>query len=144
MAAVTVVLSLKALIVKGKKILLVRRSLCDKWNPGKWEFPGGKADRGECFDASLLREVFEETSLRVKIFSGVSFVIHEMSVAECYKGIPRTILFRVVTLESGEVQLSHEHCDFVWISGAEALAYDLTTETQKALEGLQQDTCFLQ
>jgi len=143
MVAVTIVLSLKALIVKEKKILLVRRSLCDTWNPGKWECPGGKADGGECFEEALTREVLEETSLRVKIFSGVSFVTHDRSLAESYKGIPRTTIFHFVVLESGEVALSHEHCDFMWVSCAEALSYDLAPETQKALIGLQQGTHFL-
>lgn len=143
MTVVAMVLSQKALILREKKILLVRRSLCDKWNPGKWEFPGGKADKGEFFDEALLREVFEETGLRVSICSGVSFVIHDESLAECYKGIPRTVLFRVGVLESGEVTLSHEHSDSVWASCAESLLYDLTPDTRKALMGLEQDTHFL-
>jgi 8-oxo-dGTP diphosphatase len=47
------------------RCLLLKRSMNSKWYAGKWEFPGGKVDPGENFGDALLREVFEETGLRI-------------------------------------------------------------------------------
>jgi 8-oxo-dGTP diphosphatase len=50
-------------IVHESRVLLVRRS-----NPpdaGFWGFPGGKIEAGETIEQAALREVNEETGLRV-------------------------------------------------------------------------------
>lgn len=51
------------LITRGNKLLLVRRTM----NPerGKWSIPAGFLDRGEDPRQVAVREVFEETNLRV-------------------------------------------------------------------------------
>lgn len=53
------------LITKGDKLLLVRRTM----NPerGKWSIPAGFLDRGEDPREVAVREVYEETNLRVTI-----------------------------------------------------------------------------
>lgn len=53
------------LITKGDKVLLVRRTM----NPerGKWSIPAGFLDRGEDPRDVAVREVYEETNLRVAI-----------------------------------------------------------------------------
>ena len=49
------------------KILILKRSTDSKTNPGKWELPGGKVDQGESFDHALIREVYEETNLKISL-----------------------------------------------------------------------------
>lgn len=53
------------LITRGEKLLLVRRTM----NPerGKWSIPAGFLDRGEDPQEVAVREVYEETNLRVAI-----------------------------------------------------------------------------
>ena len=143
MSAIRAILSFRAFIVKDKKILLVCRSVTDRWNPGKWECPGGKPNEGEHFDDALIREVFEETGLQVQIISGISFVVNDIAKAFQCEGIPHATIFRFVSLETGEPALSHEHGDFVWASYDMASAYDLTQETKKALRELQMNTSLL-
>lgn len=46
------------------KILLQKRRDC-----GKWGFPGGVVELGESLEEAAVREVFEETGLKVKIDS---------------------------------------------------------------------------
>jgi 8-oxo-dGTP diphosphatase len=47
------------------KILILKRSTDSKTNPGKWELPGGKVNQDESFDHALIREVYEETNLKI-------------------------------------------------------------------------------
>jgi len=49
------------------KILILKRSTDSKTNPGKWELPGGKVDQKESFDQALIREVYEETQLKIAL-----------------------------------------------------------------------------
>ena len=59
-------LSAKVLILDAEgRCLLLRRSRASRANAGKWEFPGGKVDAGESFEEALMREVEEETGLRI-------------------------------------------------------------------------------
>ena len=60
-------LTVDAVIVKNKKILLIKR----KQEPyrGQYALPGGFVEYGETVEAALQREVIEETGLVVKINS---------------------------------------------------------------------------
>ena len=61
-------LSVKALIYDREgRILLLRRSQSSHANVGKWDLPGGKVDPGEQFDQAVIREVMEETGLKVSL-----------------------------------------------------------------------------
>jgi ADP-ribose pyrophosphatase YjhB (NUDIX family) len=54
-----VTLGCRALVVKDGKILLVRMTYIDGWY-----LPGGGVDRGESFEASVIRELEEECGLK--------------------------------------------------------------------------------
>src|ERR1051325_4453595 len=56
----------KAVITDGEKFLLVRKSPKDPYNPGMWEFPGGRLAYAEDLDQHVRREVLEETGLLVE------------------------------------------------------------------------------
>ncbi len=51
-----------AVIVRGSDVLICRRRL-DDTHPGKWEFPGGKAEPGESLEACVRRELREELDI---------------------------------------------------------------------------------
>ena len=53
----------KAVIVRDGRVLLVRKSMEDPFNPGRWELPGGRLKDGETIDEAIRREVKEELDL---------------------------------------------------------------------------------
>ena len=58
------VVSVRALVVDDEgRCLIIRRSDDSRWNPGKWDLPGGKPDPGEQIGEALLREAREESLL---------------------------------------------------------------------------------
>jgi 8-oxo-dGTP diphosphatase len=56
-----------AIIRKGDKILIAKRAEGDGPEGGKWEFPGGKIEKGESPEDALAREIMEELDVRIKV-----------------------------------------------------------------------------
>lgn len=63
------------LIVRGGKILIAQR-LGNAHLGGLWEFPGGKRQPGESFEACLKREVMEELGLTIAVHEQVASAKH--------------------------------------------------------------------
>ena len=59
--------AVKGLIVNQNKILLVKRSKKDEFNPGGITLPGGLVEFGEKPAEAMVREVQEETGLRISV-----------------------------------------------------------------------------
>ena len=54
-----------ALIVKDSKVLIAQRGYGDY--KGKWEFPGGKIEKGESKEDALKREIKEELNADINV-----------------------------------------------------------------------------
>lgn len=52
-----------AVLVRGRCVLLARRSAARKACPGLWSFPGGHVEGGEGFEQALQRELREEVGI---------------------------------------------------------------------------------
>lgn len=52
-----------AIVFRGDEVLLVRRG--SEPNLGRWSVPGGSLEAGETVEAAAVREVAEETSVKV-------------------------------------------------------------------------------
>jgi 8-oxo-dGTP diphosphatase len=91
------------------KILILKRSTDSKTNPGKWELPGGKVDQGESFDHALIREVYEETNLKISLE-------HVVGASEQNLHIIRAVhIIMSGKIVEGELNLSSEHEGYAWV-----------------------------
>jgi 8-oxo-dGTP diphosphatase len=91
-------------------VLLIRRSPRSGAYPGMWDLPGGKMDYGEELTETLVREVREETGLRItgaRPFHVSHFVKPPFWV---------TCVTYVCSPAEGQVRLSSEHVEHVWVS----------------------------
>jgi 8-oxo-dGTP diphosphatase len=112
------------------RVLALRRSATSRANSGKWEFPGGKVDAGEAFDAALVREVREETGLEVELD-------HVLGAAESDLPARRVAyLLLGASSASGQVRLSDEHDEFRWLAASELGALDFCPQFRELARSL--------
>lgn len=97
------------IIVKNNTVLLVKRSIKEDHRAGHWEVPGGKLEFGEKPEAGTLREIEEESGLKVRVIKPVSvfdFGDNSIHFVE--------INYLCEVENEQEVRLSEEHDDFQW------------------------------
>lgn len=115
----------KALILYRGKVLLIRESskYKDGSRAGLWDFPGGRVEPGERFDACLKREIKEETGLKVTI----GRPLHVSEWRPVVRGKQWQIvgvIFACKTI-SPKVKLGPDHDEFIWISPKDYRKYSI-------------------
>lgn len=113
-------LSVRVLLTdKDGKVLILKRSTDSKTNPGKWELPGGKVDQGESFDHALVREVYEETQLKISLK-------HVVGVSEQNLHLIRAVhIILSGQIIEGNLVLSDEHEGYAWVFFENLPEYEL-------------------
>jgi len=101
----------KAVIYNNEnKFLVLKKSDKEDINPDTFDIPGGRMSFGEKLEETLVREVKEETGLDVrpeKVFEAWTFTKEDFQLV----GINY-----LCQLLGGELKLSEEHNDSVWLS----------------------------
>ncbi|TDD32373.1 NUDIX hydrolase [Actinomadura sp. KC06] len=129
----------KAFIVSGGRLLLVRKSASDPFQPGRWEVPGGRLEVDDDLDLDdhIRREVWEEVGLKVD--PGPPFHLWQWFMpdrpppggGQAGGGQTRVVAAarrcRPVTLDATlENQETGDHLDgCAWVPLPEVSAYDL-------------------
>ena len=111
--------ALKALIVKDRKYLIIKRSPEEDVFAEEWDLPGGKVNFGELPLDALKREVEEETGIGVN-------VIRPVDVWSFFKNDGKTQVVGITFLcnyAGGGFALREEHTNFKWISKEEIAKY---------------------
>jgi len=96
--------SVEAVIIQNNKLLFLKRNNVPA--KGYWWFPGGRIRKGETFEETLYREVYEETGLEVislefvNVYSRIFVERHDISI---------TYLCRC---RKGEIVLNNEHSEY--------------------------------
>jgi 8-oxo-dGTP diphosphatase len=118
----------KAVIRKNGKILLLQRSLDSDYEPGLWEFPGGKISYGEALIEGLQREVAEETGLLIRVGPPI----------DTWNFLKEPFWVTGVTFCSdfikGDVKLSDEHCAFKWIDPTDYQSLPLSFSVEQQIK----------
>lgn len=117
------------IINDNDEILLVKRSLSSRTDPGLWSRPGGEVEFGETVHEAVEREVLEETGIRVKIDR---FLCMDENMEESKHWIALGFLTRYV---SGEVKNLEpdKHDEVKWVS-LNDLPKNLTEYTRHSLD----------
>ena len=115
--------AVSGIITRDEKVLLVRRRE-DDFLGGVYEFPGGVVEEGEGLADALIREVREETGLRVSgIGRYLGFFDYDSEDGERR----RVFNFQVEVREPLEIQLK-EHDRFVWADEKRLGEFDLSED----------------
>lgn len=105
-----------AIIEMNEKVLVVQRSATMDL-PLKWEFPGGKIEKGEREEECIVREIREELNLEIDILKKLPSILFDYS-EKTIELIPF-----VVKRVNGKVNLN-EHADFKLLAKDELLNLD--------------------
>lgn len=126
--------AIKAFINFNDKILILRESskYSDGSNTSKYDVVGGRVNPGQRFDDSLLREIDEETKLRVDV--GKPFFVNE------WRPVVRGEYWQIVGTffecksYSDRVVLSEDHDEYLWINPKDYPKYNLIENLVPAFE----------
>lgn len=129
-------ITVKAIVIYNRKVLILKRVRASSDGLGYWELPGGGLEYGETPETALKRELKEETGLDIKILKPVyTFTAirpHYQTVGIGFLTIPT----------NDHVILSHEHTDYKFVDSNElkdyvnSKIYDNIIQTLKECEAL--------
>lgn len=111
-----------AILIKNGKILIAKRR-ANQYLKNKWEFPGGKIEKGETPEECLRRELKEEFDIIVKI--GPFFM--ESIFQYPHKKIQLLVYFAY--LQSGYL-IANDHEEYKWVSINELDHYEFLEADQ--------------
>lgn len=132
-----VLVSRTVILTSLRSFLLIQRSQDDRHHPGLWECPGGKLESGQDVAHAQEEEVVQETGLLVTLVDRLVYFDSFISSIMPYVGMPYIVLFGIARYASGSIRLSSEHDAYAFVTFKEAMEYDLTPETRKALLALE-------
>lgn len=121
--------ALKGLIFCNEEFLVIQRSNKSRGEIYYWELPGGRMEFGEEPEETLLREVKEETGLRIEPICPLNLWTFFREKTTQLVGIN----FLCMTAEK-DVQLSEEHIDYRWIKEENILDFDFHPTVKSEIE----------
>jgi 8-oxo-dGTP diphosphatase len=125
-----------ALIMEKDKLLIAQRLPDSRFEPNKWEFPGGKVDFGEHPEGSLKRELEEELGVIIKVGPLYTLASHVYD----QNGLKRhvVILFYRCELVSGEPSII-DCQDIKWVTRQELESFSYVEGDLDIVEKLMHD-----
>lgn len=120
-----------AIFNEDGKVLLTRRR-----DNGQWCLPSGGMDAGESPSETILREVFEETGLRVRVkrLVGVYSDPNQLVIYQDGNKVQIVALHFEVEVTGGSLGLSNETSGFGWFSLQEMNGVEMLGHHKKRIE----------
>jgi mutator protein MutT len=118
------------LVFREGKLLITQRRPEDHLG-GLWEFPGGKREANESFEACLVRELREELAIEVEVGELLDSLTHE------YPGKTVYLRFYACRWKALEPQ-TLGCCSFAWITAAELSEYSFPPADARLLQKLRE------
>lgn len=129
-------ISIRALIKREGKILLLRRSAGRDSIVGKYELPGGRLEDGEQPKDALYRHIEQSLGVMVQtaqLFDVISFIDPDD------RSLQYVFILYLVSTEQKQLQLSNKYDKYVWSMMINIQRNTLTTSTEMLL-GLDNST----
>ena len=121
-----------ALVFRDRKLLITQRH-ADAHLGGLWEFPGGKREPKETFEACLSRELREELGIEVEVGELVESLTHAYP--------EKTVHLKFYRCRWKQHEPQPLGCPaFKWVSAAELKDYAFPAADARLLEKLRHDT----
>lgn len=118
-----------AIVVRGDRVLAMRRAATNGAGAGLWETLSGRLEPGEQPLDGAAREIAEECGLEVRL---------DPRPVDAYvadrKGVPMMVVVYRADWVSGEVRRSQEHDDHAWLTAAELRARTPFTRLADAVD----------
>jgi len=119
------------LVFREGRLLITQRRPQDHLG-GLWEFPGGKREPGESFEACLHRELLEELGIEVEVGGVLEEIAHDYPEKSVY------LKFFHCRWLRHDPQAIGCHT-FVWVTSSELKSYVFPAADARLLERLQAD-----
>ena len=116
-------------------ILLIKRGKAP--NYGRWMVPGGRLEWGETLVDATVREVFEETGIRIEIEAFVEII---EALTPGPEGFHYVIMDYAAHAISGDLAAGSDALDAVWVGRERLSEYDLTPDLARVIEKARRAT----
>jgi 8-oxo-dGTP diphosphatase len=110
-----------------RRLLLIQRATAP--SAGTWSVPGGRCEPGETAEQACVREVAEETGLRVRVIRWAGRVERDGP-----DGVVYDIDDFICTVDSGELRAGDDAADVRWAGLDELAAIELAPGLLDALD----------
>lgn len=129
-------MAVKAAILRGQRLLLLRRREDLDLFPGLWDLPGGGVELSDSnLESALAREVREETDFRVRVGEVLDGSLQWIRVGAEPRFPSAVVCFRCATRSGRAPRLdSREHSEFAWVGRRDLQALDVVPRLKRAVE----------
>ncbi len=121
-----------ALVFHSGRLLITRRPP-GKSLAGLWEFPGGKLEPGETWEAALRRELVEELDLTAQVGGLYDEVIHQ------YPDKTIRLRFYRCTPQPGSIPRPIECSELLWVERPDLKSHSFPAADARLLDRLGSD-----
>ena len=104
-----------------------RKYLVLHYPAGHWDFPKGAVEKGETEEQAAVREIFEETGLRVRRFHPNFRKEIEYNYRRQNGSAHKRVIFFLANSDISTVRISFEHSGYEWLTyelAARRLTFD--------------------